>query len=329
MRILVDDCRIDGERGAAVVDTETGAVDREDLGADAYALAVLLPPLTDSHVHLGLASPDALAATQLSHVVDLGWTADAAAGWRGTRDGFTVDVVGRFHATVGGYPSQQAWAAPSITAELTSAADAAEAVHSAVALGAAMLKVTLNADAGPVLSDSLLSALVGSAKQAGLSVVAHTEGSGQAERALSAGCDVLAHTPWTERLSDALIAAMAPRMAWISTLDIHGWGDYGADHARAQDNLRRFHAAGGRVVYGTDLGNGPLPVGLNVRELDALAGAGLDSDAILSSLVGLVPAPQADFALVVGTVPADASDLAAWLVTAERSSLRSLAVRYA
>ena len=48
-------------------------------------------------------------------------------------------------------------------------------------------------------------------------------------------------------------------MRIVSTLDIHGWGSDTPEIRTALDNLSRFHAAGGRVVYGTDLGNGPIP----------------------------------------------------------------------
>jgi hypothetical protein len=65
--------------------------------------------------------------------------------------------------------------------------------------------------------------------------------------------------------------AVEAGQAWVSTLDIHGYGTPSADQDRAVDNLARFRAAGGRVLYGTDLGNGPLPPTLNLRE-DRAAG---------------------------------------------------------
>ena len=46
---------------------------------------------------------------------------------------------------------------------------------------------------------------------------------------------------------------------WISTLAIHE----DADRGTAIGNLRRFHELGGRIRYGTDMGNGPTPVGPN------------------------------------------------------------------
>ena len=76
--------------------------------------------------------------------------------------------------------------------------------------------------------------------------------------AVSAGIDVLAHTPFTERIGPRLLARAAASQIWISTLDVHGPG--AAETARA--NLSDFRAAGGRVLYGTDLGNGDRPGGI-------------------------------------------------------------------
>ena len=50
-------------------------------------------------------------------------------------------------------------------------------------------------------------------------------------------------------------------MRIVSTLDILSFGRDTAELRVALDNLRRFHDAGGEVVYGTDLGNGPIPSG--------------------------------------------------------------------
>ena len=113
------------------------------------------------------------------------------------------------------------------------------------------------------------------------------------ELALAAGVSALAHTPWTHRLDDEVVAeAVEAGQAWVSTLDIHGYGTPSADQDRAVDNLGRFHAAGGRVLYGTDLGNGPLPPTLNLREVGLLADAGLDDDALLASLTDPWPPPH-------------------------------------
>jgi hypothetical protein len=74
---------------------------------------------------------------------------------------------------------------------------------------------------------------------------------------------------------------------WASTLAIHE----PTQRALAISNVRAFRAAGGELLYGSDLGNsGPegteQPHGLNPHELAALAEAGLDETAVLRALVG-------------------------------------------
>jgi imidazolonepropionase-like amidohydrolase len=140
--------------------------------------------------------------------------------------------------------------------------------------------------------------VVDAAAASGLPVVAHAQGPGMVELALAGRVPTLAHTPWTHRLDGEVLAeAVAAGQAWISTLDIHGYGTPSADQDRAVDNLGRFRAAGGRVLYGTDLGNGPLSETLNLRELALLATAGLDDEDLLAALTDPWPfaaAPTSD-----------------------------------
>src|SRR5690606_28197069 len=85
--------------------------------------------------------------------------------------------------------------------------------------------------------------------------------------------------PWTEELSDELLRR-GRSMTWCSTLAIHDQ----AGRRRATDNVRRFRAVGGRVVHGTDAGNGPAPAGVNPDEIRALGEAGLAGDDLLTAL---------------------------------------------
>ena len=143
-----------------------------------------------------------------------------------------------------------------------------------------MIKVALNS-AMPLLDDATLRALAAAAHAHRLPVVVHAEGPDQPARALAAGADTLAHTPWTERLDDNLVRDLAAGLTIISTLAI-----FAGEEAEvvALDNLARFHRARGRIRYGTDMGNGPTPVGVNHRELTALVAAGLDVSAILEAV---------------------------------------------
>ncbi|WP_174776553.1 MULTISPECIES: amidohydrolase [unclassified Cryobacterium] len=342
------------------------------------AAATVLPGFLDAHVHLALIDPAPLTAGGIARVLDLGgWTPSGpespgsresgepqepqgspsspvpvefdprasrtrpqAANSAEGRAGLPEAVfAGQFLAAPGGYPSGRSWAPAGSIRFVARTTDAAVVVDAQLALGASVIKVTLNSAAGPVLSDGLLSAIVARAHEHEMPVAAHAEGAGQALRAFRGGVDALAHTPFTERLDDALLAAMAGRMTWISTLDIHGYGEPDDDFDRAVDNLRRFHRAGGQVLYGTDLGNGPLPVGLNRREIDALLAAGLTGDDVIRALTaehlgrfrnvlrapgrpgperhGPAPAdPGRLVTLLRGERPDDPAAFSAWLCTA-------------
>ena len=293
--------------------------------------ATVLPGFLDAHVHLALIDPALLAAGGIARVIDLGgWAPDAAPGVTAGAPFPDVAFAGQFLTAPGGYPSGRSWAPADSVCEVAGAAAASAAVDRQLARGASVIKVTLNAEAGPVLAADALAAIVARAHERGTAVVAHAQGVGQVLRAFVCGVDALAHAPFSERLVDELVEAMAGRMTWISTLDIHGWGEHNDDFSRASDNLRRFHAHGGRVLYGTDLGNGPLPVGLNRREIEALLGAGLSPDEVIEALTGttrLAPARPArpprphgpaagvlaPVTLVPGERPPDKDAFAAWL----------------
>jgi len=196
-----------------------------------------------------------------------------------------VDFAGAFLTAPGGYPSDRDWAPEGSFREISDADSAAAAVAEMADAGASCIKVTSNSTAGPVLSDDLFRAIVGLAADRALPVVAHAEGRGQAARVVRLGAARLAHAPFTEHLDDDEIARQAASASWISTLAIH---DEPA-RAIAIDNVRRFRAAGGTVLYGTDLGNGPMPVDLNPREIAALREAGLDDAALLTALAPVGP----------------------------------------
>lgn len=280
---------------------------------------------TDHHVHLQLVEHTLLAASRLGRVVDLGGNPavlrELAHGSRGSqmenvgatrpapalfiRPGAAqmenaretrpapaksirgaapvIEYAGAFLTAPGGYPSDRAWAPEGSVREIPDAAGAAAAVDESASAGASLIKITLNSEAGAVLDDDSVRAIVAAAAARGLPVVAHAEGAGQAQRAARLGATRLAHAPFSERLTDEDIAEQAASVQWISTLAIH-------DHAHraiAIDNVRRFTAAGGTILYGTDMGNGDTPVDLNAAELEALREAGIDGIRLLHTLAPL------------------------------------------
>ena len=97
-------------------------------------------------------------------------------------------------------------------------------------------------------------------------------------------------------------------------LDIHRDDPAARDAARV--NLAAFVAAGGRALYGTDLGNGDQPAGVNVRELEALDGVGVRGAALIEALSDSWPGwvdSSAVATFVPGGVPETLDELPAWL----------------
>ena len=325
--VTADDAWVDGWTGPATfaltphgLELRREASDRDRSRIVAHVPGVLLPGFTDHHVHLGLVDPAPLVGNGVARVVDLGSApADAAAARvRGAADPRSTEVefAGAVLTAPGGYPTDRDWAPESWSREVQTEADAVSAVAEMRAAGASRIKIAVNSAAGPVWTDEMLDLVVRLAHDSRLPVAAHVEGRGQAVRAARAGVDELAHTPFSERIDDDALGAMARACAWISTLDIHGWGERTPDFDLALDNLTRFAALGGRVLYGTDMGNGPLPVGINRRELDALFDAGLPLGAVVSSLSSTPLARETRISWIPGAISTDRADQARWLSTA-------------
>lgn len=269
-----------------------------------------LPGVVDHHVHLGLVDRDLLAGGPVTEVHDLGWDPREVAAWAAEPpSGLRIRYAGPFHTAPGGYPSGRSWAPAAAVRHVASADQAAAAVADVVAAGGFAVKVALHAGMA-LLPDDVLGALVGAAHGAGLPVLVHAEGAGQAERAIDAGADTLVHVPWTEELPAGVIVRAA-HMTWISTLAIHDGPGGSAGLTLALANARRFAAAGGRLVYGTDMGNGPTPVGVNEREIELLGAVGLTGEALRRAVLG--PSDAAPVLAAPLPVPESASDLIAWL----------------
>lgn len=151
---------------------------------------------------------------------------------------------------------------------------------------------------------SLVRAAVGEADRHHLPVFAHPQNTAGLEAAIAGGVDILAHTApmspdWTPEFVGRLNAA---HMALIPTLtlfraegekakvppaELERW----IDHAVAQ--VRAFHAVGGEILFGTDIGY--IDVYDTTQEYQLLARAGLDFPAILTALT---TAPAARFGAV-------------------------------
>ena len=205
-------------------------------------VGTMLPPLVDHHVHLMIVGTDALADTALAAVLDLGAPLDLVTARR-HHDGLPrVEFAGAFLTARGGYPVGRPWASDGSAREIDPyegngrsalPGPAETAVSEQHAFGASVIKVALNATAGPVFDRATLDAVIGAAHDRGLPVVAHVEGDGMTRLAIDAGVDALAHTPFTERVDDDLIArAVAAGQRWITTLFVTSYGEPSPDRDR-------------------------------------------------------------------------------------------------
>lgn len=252
---------------------------------DAEGLTVA-PGFIDAHVHIGFADPADVVAGGITTVRDLAWPPDKifplveasnAEGFDGPR----IVAAGPMITAPGGYPTRAAWAPEGTGLEITSIEEARRAVADVAARGATVVKIALNPPVGPTLSPEVLSAVVSEAHARDLKVTGHIHGLDELQKAIEAGVDELAHMLMgPDRIPDETIAAMVSAdITVVPTLSIRD----GVERSTAIDNLRRFVAAGGRVVYGTDLGNeGPRP-GIDPTEVEAMAEAGMSARDIVAA----------------------------------------------
>jgi imidazolonepropionase-like amidohydrolase len=302
---LVDDVRVvcDGGEILSVGPAAEVTPGDEELVLDGF----LMPAVADRHVHIELSDPKAVLARGVTAVRDLGWPPErifplADASEMPSYSGPLIRAAGPMLTAPGGYPTTDRWAPPGTGRVLRGPDDAAAAVGELIGIGAVAIKVSLNAEAGPTPTDAELMSICDATHRADLPVTTHAQGEGQVERALGAGVDELAHTPWT-RLSDDVIGAVAKQMRIVSTLDMLSYGRDTPEIRTALDNLHRFHRGGGTVIYGTDLGNGGIPPGIHLREVLLLAEAGLEYEEILESMVRapLDPGAPADLIVTAGS----------------------------
>jgi imidazolonepropionase-like amidohydrolase len=226
-------------------------------------------------VHLAFGDAEEVLAGGVVAVRDLGAPPELCAAWRGRAAPPQVHLAGPVLTAAGGYPSTS-WGAGGFSRPLTDPAAARRLVEELVAEGVDLVKVAVEPAGGrPVPGRAELRAVVDAAHEAGLRVTAHALTGSAVARVLDAGVDELAHTP-TERLDDALVERLAAAgttvVSTLQTLIAQEPADLPRGTAR---NAQALHAAGVELVYGTDLGNAGTRCGVDPRELDRLADAGL------------------------------------------------------
>jgi imidazolonepropionase-like amidohydrolase len=249
----------------------------------------VLPGFVDAHVHLDFYHPAEVLAGGVTTVRDLGWPAGRLAALRRSATGPEAAsprllAAGQILTVPGGYPTRAVWAPPGTARPVAHAGEAGEAVAELDAAGATVVKVALDERVGPTLPLDTLMAVVAAAATRGLSVTAHVAGVRQVEKALEAGVAELAHWPFTEQaLPDALAHRLAEAVVVVPTMHIE------PSESRLA-GLAAFVAAGGRVVYGTDLGNQGPPPGIDVTELHLMVEAGLTPAKAIAAATGTAAA---------------------------------------
>ncbi|AEH10358.1 MULTISPECIES: amidohydrolase family protein [Protofrankia] len=208
----------------------------------------------------------------------LGWHGLNGLNWRGLNwQGAGQQEAGR----QGAGRKAQSWHARRGDAVVV--VESPAAARGLVADGVDLIKVYVgdaatSADTGrgkrpnwPPLPPAELAVMVEAAHAAGLPVTAHALSVDAVEMALRAGVDELAHVPvepLPPRTIERIAAAGVPV---VSTLQCHA--GFGPAPGR---NAALLHRAGVTLVYGTDAGGtGSRPPGVDPRELDRLAYAGL------------------------------------------------------
>jgi imidazolonepropionase-like amidohydrolase len=201
--------------------------------------------------------------------------------------------------------------------EVDTVDEARRAARELLESGADGLKAYVYSPSGapntPVMRPELIRAIVEEAHAEGKPVFAHPENPKGLRAAIDGGVDVLAHTveiggPWDRETIDAMCRA---HVALVPTLRLYQIGaarqgrkvDPSAPEHVATcgvfDQLRDFSAAGGRVLFGTDVG---FFEDLDMsEEFRLMSRAGLDWKAILASLT-INPAAQFDVARFTGRI---------------------------
>lgn len=243
----------------------------------------LLPGFIDAHVHLEFYDPRRVLKGGITTARDTGWPAErifplAERLAANPRAGPFLLASGPMITAPGGYPSSTGWAPSGTALEISNGTEGREAVKRLKTQGATVIKVAQDPRQGPVLSTAVLREVVQQAHEMGLKVTSHLSSLDQLEVALDAGVDELAHGLWSDEvIPDEVIARMVEaRLTIVPTLHI--------DPSRQRvENLRRFLSAGGKVIYGTDMGNSGPPPGIDVIELKLMMEAGMSALEVLAS----------------------------------------------
>jgi imidazolonepropionase-like amidohydrolase len=176
--------------------------------------------------------------------------------------------------------------------------------------GVDQLKVVIDHAQLPTPSGMVLAAIVDESRKSGRRVVAHASGGAKTTEVLGAGFDELIHTPWSNGLDAAGLAAMLVARKMRVTTTVSNFDAYkgpaGAEFFVFGSNynpgirgffenglkaVRVFADAGVTLVVGTDWSDVPLPLedararpgARTLHEMELLGRAGLSASTILTA----------------------------------------------
>ncbi len=288
--------------GDQVTSPRTAVIENGRIGISSFGArridcggAVLLPGLTDAHLHLrDVNSLHALAGSGVTTGLDMASfppsLVDSLRGLPGLTDIRSAGTP----AVAPGSPQSQIPVFPA-DAVLTGPEQATQFVRSRVAEGSDYIKIIIDE---PGLSPDTIKAVTTAAHSAGKLVMAHATSTATVVRALDAGVDMIHHVP----MDSALSASVAARYVSTGTVAVptltmmEGFGKLGIpgmDYAAAEGSVAALRRAGAKILAGTDSNLTPgipvqPPYGTSLHhELELLVRAGLTNREALRATTSL------------------------------------------
>jgi imidazolonepropionase-like amidohydrolase len=259
-----------------------------------------LPGLIDLHVH-GLVDEKTLFSflrNGVTSIRDLASDVFDALAWKAKEQSGLIAsprlfVSGPVLTCPRGYP-ENVWG-PKISVPVQGRYQAQDKVKKLAGMGVDVIKLGMEHELGPCLSETEVSAIVAAARACSKRVTAHITNEEDFEVCVKSGVNEVAHVPARPVSDDLWKEAVKKKVMIIPTLHAHaGWAEewkrradhpfgqycqhgFRAGHHQCQKNLERFLSLGGQVAYGTDAGNPHMPFGVSVKEWKDLQSTGLTS----------------------------------------------------
>ncbi|MGW0937535.1 amidohydrolase family protein [Streptomyces sp. NPDC002666] len=289
-RVALTNVRVfDGDQ---VTSPRTVVIDNGRIGISALgarridcAGAVLLPGLTDAHIHLrDVNTLRALAGYGVTTGLDMASFPPSLVDSLRGQPGLTDIRSAGTPAVAPGSPQSQIPTFPT-DAVLTGPEQATRFVRARIAEGSDYIKIIIDE---PGLSPETIKAVAAAAHVAGKLVMAHATTTVAVVRALDANVDMIHHVPMDSALSPSVAARyVASNTVAVPTLTMmEGFGKLGIpglDYAAAQGSVTELRQAGARILAGTDSNLTPgipvqPPYGTSLHhELELLTRAGLSN----------------------------------------------------